>query len=133
MLGAVGFVMQQAPDLRTALRKLSQPFGHHNQEARTSGTVQRQLKEPGTSDQQPLKAVRFDIARRYLLQSSGWLATLADALRHTPLSVFSSVHADGGMVFHLGLGESHSCGASVPGAFSGGANRAGTICPVPTQ
>ena len=33
ILGTVGFVIQQAPDLRTALRELSKYFGHHNQGA----------------------------------------------------------------------------------------------------
>ena len=33
ILGAVGFVIQQAPDIRTALRELSQFFSHHNQGA----------------------------------------------------------------------------------------------------
>ena len=40
ILGAVGFVMQQAPDLRTALRELSIHFAHHNQGATTSLTVE---------------------------------------------------------------------------------------------
>jgi AraC-like DNA-binding protein len=39
ILGAVGFIIQQAPDLRTALRELNHYFGHHNQGAVVSTTV----------------------------------------------------------------------------------------------
>ncbi|MEH6581887.1 MAG: AraC family transcriptional regulator [Halioglobus sp.] len=40
ILGAVGFIIQQAPDIRTALRELSQYFGHHNQGATVTTTVE---------------------------------------------------------------------------------------------
>lgn len=40
ILGAVGFVMQQAPDLRTALRELTTHFAHHNQGATVSLKVE---------------------------------------------------------------------------------------------
>ena len=39
ILGALGFVIQQAPDLRTALRELSTHFVHHNQGATVSLSV----------------------------------------------------------------------------------------------
>lgn len=41
MLGAVGFVIQQAPDIRCALRELSQYFSHHNQGAIVTTTVEQ--------------------------------------------------------------------------------------------
>jgi AraC-like DNA-binding protein len=40
ILGAVGFVIQQAPDLRTALRELAIHFVHHNQGATVSLSVE---------------------------------------------------------------------------------------------
>jgi hypothetical protein len=40
ILGAVGFVMQQAPDLRTALQELTIHFAHHNQGATLSLNVE---------------------------------------------------------------------------------------------
>lgn len=40
ILGAAGFIMQQAPDLRTALRELSIHFAHHNQGATLSLKVE---------------------------------------------------------------------------------------------
>jgi len=40
ILGAVGFVMQQAPDLRTALKELAAHFAHHNQGATISLQVE---------------------------------------------------------------------------------------------
>jgi len=40
MLGALGFIIQQAPDIRTALRNLSQYFSHHLQGAVVSTTVE---------------------------------------------------------------------------------------------
>ena len=40
MLGAVGFIIQQAPDIRCALRELSQYFSHHNQGAIVTTTVE---------------------------------------------------------------------------------------------
>jgi AraC-like DNA-binding protein len=40
ILGAVGFVIQQAPDLRTALRELAMYYRHHNQGAVISLEVQ---------------------------------------------------------------------------------------------
>jgi AraC-like DNA-binding protein len=39
ILGAVGFIFQQAPDIRTALRDLSRYFSHHNQGAVVTTTV----------------------------------------------------------------------------------------------
>lgn len=36
MLGTIGFVMQQAPDLRTAIETLTKHFSHHNQGALVS-------------------------------------------------------------------------------------------------
>jgi AraC-like DNA-binding protein len=41
ILGTVGFIMQQAPDLGTALRELAAYFGHHNQGAEVSMEVQK--------------------------------------------------------------------------------------------
>lgn len=40
VLGTVGFVVQQAPDLRTALRELAKHFAHHNQGALVSLRVE---------------------------------------------------------------------------------------------
>ena len=40
ILGALGFVVQQAPDLRTALRELATHFVHHNQGATLSLSVE---------------------------------------------------------------------------------------------
>lgn len=45
ILGAVGFVMQQAPNLRTALRELSIHFAHHNQGANTSLIVEGNIAQ----------------------------------------------------------------------------------------
>lgn len=45
ILGAVGFVMQQAPDLRTALRELATYFAHHNQGGFVSITVQEGIAQ----------------------------------------------------------------------------------------
>ena len=53
-------------------------------------TLQRQLKEHDTSFKDLLEEVRFDIARRYLRESSGSLTTLADMLCYSELSVFSN-------------------------------------------
>lgn len=53
-------------------------------------TLQRKLKEHGTSYKQLLEEVRFNMARRYLHESSGSLTTLADMLCYAELSVFSS-------------------------------------------
>ena len=53
-------------------------------------TLQRQLKEHGTSYKQLLEEVRFNMARRYLSESSGSLTTLADMLCYSELSVFSN-------------------------------------------
>ena len=39
ILGAVGFMMRQAPDVRTALRELGAYFNHHNQGATVAITV----------------------------------------------------------------------------------------------
>ncbi len=43
ILGAVGFIIQQAPDIRTALHELSQYFSHHNQGASVSTTVENDV------------------------------------------------------------------------------------------
>jgi len=53
-------------------------------------TLQRQLKEHDTSYKNLLEDVRFDIARRYLRESSGSLTILADMLCYSELSVFSN-------------------------------------------
>lgn len=53
-------------------------------------TLQRQLKEHHTSYKNLLEEVRFDMARRYLRESSGSLTTLADMLCYSELSVFSN-------------------------------------------
>jgi AraC-like DNA-binding protein len=44
----------------------------------------------GTSYKDLLEEVRFDIARRYLRESSGSLTVLADTLDYAELSVFSN-------------------------------------------
>ena len=53
-------------------------------------TLQRQLKLHDTSYKNLLEEVRFDIARRYLSESSGSLSALADMLCYSELSVFSN-------------------------------------------
>lgn len=53
-------------------------------------TLQRQLKKHDTSFKQLLEDVRFDIARRYLRESSGSLTALADMLCYSDLSTFST-------------------------------------------
>jgi AraC-like DNA-binding protein len=53
-------------------------------------TLQRQLKTQGTSYKTLLEEVRFDIARRYLRESSGSMTALADMLGYSELSVFSN-------------------------------------------
>jgi AraC-like DNA-binding protein len=53
-------------------------------------TLQRQLKEHDSSYKDLLEEVRFDIARRYLRESSGSLTVLADMLCYSELSVFSN-------------------------------------------
>ncbi|MDH3992825.1 MAG: AraC family transcriptional regulator [Gammaproteobacteria bacterium] len=45
ILGAVGFVIQQAPDLRTALRELIIHFAHHNQGAIVSLKVENDIAQ----------------------------------------------------------------------------------------
>ena len=45
ILGALGFVMQQAPDLRTALRELATYFVHHNQGAIVSLNVENDVAQ----------------------------------------------------------------------------------------
>jgi len=45
ILGAVGFIIQQAPDIRTALRELSLHFGHHNQGAVVSTTIDQGITQ----------------------------------------------------------------------------------------
>lgn len=41
ILGAVGFIIQQAPDIRTAMRELNQYFSHHNQGAVATTRVEQ--------------------------------------------------------------------------------------------
>ena len=53
-------------------------------------TLQRRLKAHNTSYKGLLEEVRFDIARRYLQESSGSLTALADMLCYSELSVFSN-------------------------------------------
>lgn len=53
-------------------------------------TLQRQLKSHNTSYKELLEEVRFDVARRYLRESSGSLTALADMLCYSELSVFSN-------------------------------------------
>ena len=53
-------------------------------------TLQRQLKDHGTSYKNLLAEVRFDIAKRYLRESSGSLTALADMLCYSDLSTFST-------------------------------------------
>ena len=53
-------------------------------------SLQRKLKEHNTRYKQLLEEVRFNTARRYLMESSGSLTTLADMLGYAELSVFSN-------------------------------------------
>ena len=53
-------------------------------------TLQRQLKNHDTSYKDLLEDVRFDIAKRYLRESSGSLTALADMLCYSDLSTFST-------------------------------------------
>jgi AraC-like DNA-binding protein len=53
-------------------------------------TLQRRLKAHNTNYKDLLEEVRFDIARRYLRESSGSLTTLCDMLCYSELSVFSN-------------------------------------------
>jgi AraC-like DNA-binding protein len=53
-------------------------------------TLQRQLKSAGTSYKELLEDIRFDIARRYLLDSNGSLTNLADMPCYAELSAFSN-------------------------------------------
>ena len=53
-------------------------------------TLQRRLKAHDTNYKDLLEDVRFDIARRYLMESSGSLTALADMLCYSELSVFSN-------------------------------------------
>ena len=53
-------------------------------------TLQRQLARHNTSYKDLLEEVRFNAARRYLLESNGSLTNLADMLGYSELSVFSS-------------------------------------------
>ena len=53
-------------------------------------TLQRRLKEHDTSYKNLLEEVRFDIARRYLRESSGSLTALSDMLCYSELSAFSN-------------------------------------------
>ncbi len=53
-------------------------------------TLQRQLRNYDTSYKNLLEDVRFDIAKRYLRESSGSLTALADMLCYSDLSTFST-------------------------------------------
>lgn len=53
-------------------------------------TLQRQLKNYDVSYKDLLEDVRFDIAKRYLRESSGSLTALADMLCYSDLSTFST-------------------------------------------
>jgi AraC-like DNA-binding protein len=53
-------------------------------------TLQRQLKTHNTNYKVLLEEVRFDIAKRYLRESSGSLTALADMLCYSDLSTFST-------------------------------------------
>ncbi len=53
-------------------------------------SLQRKLKAQDTSYKELLEEVRFDIAKRYLSESSGSLTALADMLCYSELSVFSN-------------------------------------------
>ena len=53
-------------------------------------TLQRQLKNLDTSYKELLEEVRFNVAQRYLLESSGSLTALADMLCYSELSTFSN-------------------------------------------
>lgn len=53
-------------------------------------TLQRQLKNHDTSYKDLLEDVRFDVAKRYLRESSGSLTALADMLCYSDLSTFST-------------------------------------------
>lgn len=53
-------------------------------------TLQRQLKNHQVSYKDLLEEVRFDIAKRYLRESSGSLTALADMLCYSDLSTFST-------------------------------------------
>ena len=53
-------------------------------------TLQRQLKDYDTSYKDLLEEVRFDLAQRYLRESNGSLATLADMLCYSGLSALST-------------------------------------------
>ncbi len=53
-------------------------------------TLQRKLKNHNVSYKELLEEVRFNIARAYLLESSGSLTALADMLCYSELSAFSN-------------------------------------------
>ncbi len=53
-------------------------------------TLQRRLKAEHTSFKELLDEVRFNAARKYLLESNGSLTTLADMLCYADLSAFSN-------------------------------------------
>lgn len=53
-------------------------------------TLQRQLQAEQTGFRELLDDVRFSVARRYLLESSGSLTALADMLCYSDLSAFSN-------------------------------------------
>jgi AraC-like DNA-binding protein len=53
-------------------------------------TLQRRLKQYDTSYTSLLEEVRFNVARRYLSESSGSLSVLAEMLCYSELSVFSN-------------------------------------------
>jgi len=58
--------------------------------AQNKRTLQRKLKTNGTTYQQLLDDVRFDIAKRYLRESNGSLTALSDMLCYANLSNFSA-------------------------------------------
>jgi AraC-like DNA-binding protein len=56
----------------------------------TKRTLQRQLKTADTAYKELLEEVRFDMATRYLVDSSSPLSVLADMLGYSELSAFSN-------------------------------------------
>lgn len=81
ILGTLGYIMQQAPDLRTALHELATYFGHHNQGARISLTVEKGIALwrfdcklegilPVTQQVDLVAGLALDVMR--LLSEPGW-------------------------------------------------------------
>lgn len=56
----------------------------------TPRTLQRRLKQEGTSYKTLLEEVRFNISTRYLRESGASMTTLADMLGYSELSAFSN-------------------------------------------